>query len=102
MFSNSIQKHSETLGALQNVSREFSETEVQRSPFISIFSHVIGLEKTQFFLLFNILILVSPAMSAVCSEFSPPLYLSATEFPLIDGKTVSAQIQSEMNLGFMK
>ena len=41
-------------------------------------------------------------MPAVCGEFSPPLYLPATEFPLIDGETVSAQIQSEMNLGFMK
>lgn len=38
----------------------------------------------------------------MCSEFSPPLYLPAPEFPLIDGETVSAQIQSEMNLGFMK
>lgn len=41
-------------------------------------------------------------MPAVCGEFSPPLYLPAPEFPLIDGKTVSAQIQSKMNLGFMK
>lgn len=41
-------------------------------------------------------------MPAVCGEFSPPLYLPAPEFPLIDGETVSAQIQSEMNLGFMK
>ncbi len=41
-------------------------------------------------------------MPAVCGEFSPRLYLPAPEFPLIDGETVSAQIQSEMNLGFMK
>ena len=38
----------------------------------------------------------------MCAEFSPPLYLPAPEFPLIDGETVSAQIQSEMNLGFIK
>lgn len=41
-------------------------------------------------------------MPAVCGEFSPPLYLPAPEFPLIDGETISAQIQSEMNLGFIK
>lgn len=40
-------------------------------------------------------------MPAVCGEFSPSLYLPAPEFPLIDGETVSAQILSEMNLGFM-
>lgn len=38
-------------------------------------------------------------MPAVCGEFSPSLYLPAPEFPHIDGKTVSAQILSEMNLG---
>lgn len=38
-------------------------------------------------------------MPAVCGEFSPSLYLPLPEFPHIDGKTVSAQILSEMNLG---
>lgn len=37
-------------------------------------------------------------MPAVCGEFAPSLYLPVPEFPHIDGKTVSAQIQSEMNL----
>lgn len=41
-------------------------------------------------------------MPAVCGEFSSTLYLAAPAFPLIDKETVSAQIQGEMNLGFMK
>lgn len=38
-------------------------------------------------------------MPAVCGGFSPSLYLPAPELPHIDGKTVSAQILNEMNLG---
>lgn len=53
---------------------------------------------------FPCLIFLSQFSRNVCSVrwILSPLYLSATEFPLIDGKTVSAPIQSKMNFGFMK
>lgn len=85
---------------------ELLEAEVECSLFISNLSYIIGLEeKTQFFLLFNILISVFPLclQSAACIAPPPPsLYLPAPEFPLIDGETVSAQIQRQMNLEFMR
>lgn len=71
--------------------------------FISILSHILLVRRrrhnsfscSKFFISVFLLCLQ-------CVVNSPPLYLPAPEFPLIEGETVSAQILSEMNLGFMK
>lgn len=69
--------------------------------FISILSHVIGLqEKTQFFL-FNILISVF-LQCLHCAVNSLPSLSLSPRVPSHWRGTISAQIQREMNLGFMK